>query len=122
MTTRPKRAGEIDGKDYFFLTKSQFEEKIREHALLEYATFAGNYYGTPKEFVDKLRAEGKNVCLEIEPQGGLQIIKMCEQNKDKGERDKEKELRLMYAQMIQGLKLNTLFNNRNFYFWIKNKQ
>ena len=45
-----------------------------------------------------------------------------EQNKDKGERDKEKELRLMYAQMIQGLKLNTLFNNRNFYFWIKNKQ
>ena len=84
MTTRPKRAGEIDGKDYFFLTKSQFEEKIREHALLEYATFAGNYYGTPKEFVDKLRAEGKNVCLEIEPQGGLQIIKMCEQNKDKG--------------------------------------
>lgn len=84
MTTRPKRAGEINGIDYFFLTKSQFEEKIREHALLEYATFSGNYYGTPKEFVDKLRDEGKNVFLEIEPQGGLQIIKMCEQNKDKG--------------------------------------
>jgi guanylate kinase len=84
MTTRPKRAEEINGKAYFFLTKSQFEEKIREHALLEYATLSGNYYRTPKEFVDKLRDEGKNVFLEIEPQGGLQIIKMCEQNKDKG--------------------------------------
>ena len=83
MTTRPKRVGEIDGKDYFFLTKPQFEEKIREHELLEYATFADNYYGTPKRFVDNLRDEGKNVFLEIEPQGGLQIIKMCEKNNDK---------------------------------------
>ena len=83
MTTRPKRVGEIDGKDYFFLTKPQFEEKIREHELLEYATFADNYYGTPKRFVDNLRNKGKNVFLEIEPQGGLQIIKMCEKNNDK---------------------------------------
>lgn len=83
MTTRPKRAGEINGKDYFFLTKPQFEEKIREHELLEYATFADNYYGTPKRFVDNLRNKGKNVFLEIEPQGGLQIIKMCEKNNDK---------------------------------------
>lgn len=84
MTTRPKRVGEINGKDYFFLTKSQFEEKIKEHELLEYAMFADNYYGTPKKFVDKLRDEGKNVFLEIEPQGGLQIIKMCEKNNDNG--------------------------------------
>ena len=83
MTTRPKRVGEIDGKDYFFLTKPQYEEKIREHELLEYATFADNYYGTPKRFVDNLRNKGKNVFLEIEPQGGLQIIKMCEKNNDK---------------------------------------
>lgn len=83
MTTRPKRVGEIEGKDYFFLTKPQFEEKIREHELLEYATFADNYYGTPKRFVDNLRDQGKNVFLEIEPQGGLQIIKMCEKNNDK---------------------------------------
>ena len=84
MTTRPKREGEINGKDYFFLTKSEFEEKIREHELLEYASFADNYYGTPKKFVDKLRDEGKNVFLEIEPQGGLQIIEMCKKNKDDG--------------------------------------
>ena len=83
MTTRPKRVGEIEGKDYFFLTKPQFEEKIREHELLEYATFADNYYGTPKRFVDNLRDQGKNVFLEIEPQGGLHIIKMCEKNNDK---------------------------------------
>lgn len=82
MTTRKKRKGEINGKDYFFVTKRQFEEAIASHELLEYATFADNYYGTPKKFVDSVRTKGKNVFLEIEPKGGLQIIDICKKNKD----------------------------------------
>jgi len=83
MTTRPKRIGEIDGVDYFFVTKHKFEEAIVAHELLEYATYAGNYYGTPKKYVDNIREKGQNVILEIEPKGGLQIINICKQNKDK---------------------------------------
>lgn len=82
MTTRKKRKGEIDGKDYFFVTKRQFEDAIISHKLLEYATFADNYYGTPKKFVDAVRAKGKNIFLEIEPKGGLQVIDICKKNKD----------------------------------------
>ncbi len=82
MTTRPKRPNEIDGKDYFFLTKAQFEQAIKDNKLLEYATYANNYYGTPIDYVNKLRSEGKNVLLEIEPQGGLQIIDYCKKQSD----------------------------------------
>ncbi len=83
MTTRPKRMGEIDGIDYFFVTKQKFEEAIVAHELLEYATYAGNYYGTPKKYIDSIREKGQNVILEIEPKGGLQIMNICKQNKDK---------------------------------------
>lgn len=77
MTTRAPRAGEQDGVDYFFVTKEQFEESIQKGELLEYAEFVGNYYGTPLNYVEKLRNEGRNVLLEIEVQGMLQVKEKC---------------------------------------------
>jgi guanylate kinase len=72
-TTRDPRPGEVDGKDYFFVTKERFEEMIQADALVEYAQYVENYYGTPKQYVlDQLDA-GKNVILEIEIQGALKI-------------------------------------------------
>ncbi|WP_414840105.1 guanylate kinase [Carnobacterium sp. TMP28] len=73
MTTRKKRLGEIDGMDYFFRTKEQFEELIKKDGLLEYAEYVGNYYGTPLEYVNQTLASGKDVFLEIEVQGALQV-------------------------------------------------
>ncbi len=78
-TTRGKRQGEEDGREYFFKTKEQFEDMIRNHELLEYASFNQNYYGTPKAYVDQLLSEGKDVILEIEVQGALQIKKIFPQ-------------------------------------------
>ncbi len=75
-TTRAPRAGEIDGREYFFKTREEFDSMIENHMLLEYATFNGNSYGTPKEYVDKLIEEGKDVLLEIECNGALQVKKM----------------------------------------------
>lgn len=75
-TTRKPRNGEIDGVNYFFITKEDFEEMIRKEELLEYANVYGNYYGTPKKFVlDKLD-EGKDVLLEIDIQGALSVKKI----------------------------------------------
>lgn len=72
-TSRDRRANEIEGKHYFFVTKEKFEEMIKNGDLLEYANYVGNFYGTPKKFVlDKLSG-GKNVILEIEMQGALKI-------------------------------------------------
>ena len=68
-TTRGKREGEEDGREYFFKTREEFEDMIRNHDLLEYASFNQNYYGTPKQYVQKLINEGKDVILEIEVQG-----------------------------------------------------
>ena len=82
MTTRKPSNGEVEGVDYFFRTKEQFEEAIKNGELLEYATFANNYYGTPISFVEKLRNEGKNVLLEIEPKGGLQVMGIAKRNHD----------------------------------------
>lgn len=76
-TTRQPRVGEEDGKHYFFITREQFEEKIKSFGLIEWAEYVGNYYGTPREYVENKLAEGKNVILEIEMQGGLQIKKQC---------------------------------------------
>lgn len=74
-TTRKPRNGEIDGVNYFFITKEDFEEMIRKEEFLEYANVYGNYYGTPKKFVlDKLN-EGKDVLLEIDIQGALSVKK-----------------------------------------------
>ena len=77
MTTRKPRAGEVDGKDYFFSTREDFEKAIKEGGLLEWAEFVGNYYGTPLKEVNRLRDEGKNVLLEIEVQGAIQVQEKC---------------------------------------------
>lgn len=74
-TTRQPRVGEIDGKNYFFKTVAEFKEMISQEQLLEYAEVYGNYYGTPRKFVmDQLDA-GKDVLLEIDIQGALQVKK-----------------------------------------------
>lgn len=74
-TTRNPRPGETDGKEYFFKTKEEFEEMIKNNRLLEHAQYVGNYYGTPKDYVEKMREEGKDVILEIEIQGALKVKK-----------------------------------------------
>ena len=74
-TTRAPRPGEEDGREYFFLTKDVFEEKIAEDGLIEYACYCDNYYGTPRDYVEKQLAAGKDVILEIEIQGALKIRK-----------------------------------------------
>ena len=74
MTTRTPRQGEIEGEDYFFVSVEEFKKAIKENKLLEHAVFVNNYYGTPKEYVEKLRNEGKNVILEIETQGARNVI------------------------------------------------
>ena len=73
MTTREPRPGEVDGKDYFFVTKERFEEAISNGELIEYANYVGNYYGTPRKYVDERIEEGKDVILEIEMQGAIQV-------------------------------------------------
>ena len=74
-TTRQPRPGEEDGREYFFLQKEQFEEKIKNGGLIEYACYCDNYYGTPREYVEKQLSNSKNVILEIEIQGALKIKK-----------------------------------------------
>lgn len=73
MTTRQPREGERDGIEYFFSTKEAFEQIIKEGGLIEYACYCGNYYGTPKAYVEEQLEKGKDVILEIEIQGALQI-------------------------------------------------
>jgi guanylate kinase len=75
ITTRAPRQGEVHGKEYFFLSTDEFETKIQKKELLEYAKYVNNYYGTPKEYVESQLSQGKNVILEIETQGALQIKK-----------------------------------------------
>ena len=77
MTTRRPRPGEIDGKDYFFVSNERFEEAIKNGELLEYATFVEHSYGTPKNYVDELINEGKNVLLEIDTSGACQVMEKC---------------------------------------------
>jgi guanylate kinase len=72
-TTRLPREGETNGVDYFFKTREEFEEMIRQDQLLEYAEFVGNYYGTPVEYVRETLDAGKDVFLEIEVQGASQV-------------------------------------------------
>ena len=73
MTTRAPRNGETEGKEYYFVTKEQFEEAIKEGNMLEHAKFVNNYYGTPKDKVIEQLNSGKEVVLEIEVQGALQV-------------------------------------------------
>lgn len=72
-TTRSPRPGEVDGKHYFFLTKEKFLSLVSEDSFLEHAEYVGNCYGTLRSFVEEKLDEGKNVILEIEVQGALQI-------------------------------------------------
>ena len=76
VTTRAPREGELDGRDYFFKTVAQVKDMIFRGELLEYAQVYGNYYGTPKPYVMNLLNEGKDVLLEIDIQGALQIKKV----------------------------------------------
>ena len=72
-TTRLPRTGETDGVDYFFKTREEFEQMIQNKQLLEYAEYVGNYYGTPLEYVENTLATGKDVFLEIDVQGAIQV-------------------------------------------------
>ena len=74
-TTRGPRDGEVDGKDYFFISRQEFERRVKNNEFLEHAEFAGNCYGTPRAYVEKLLDSGMNVVLEIDVQGALQVMK-----------------------------------------------
>ena len=73
MTTREPRPGEQEGVDYFFTDRAHFEETIARDGLVEYAQYCGNYYGTPRAYVEEQLSAGRNVILEIEMQGALKI-------------------------------------------------
>ena len=72
-TTRAPREGEMDGREYFFKTREEFEKMIAKDELIEYAKYVNNYYGTPKAYVEEKLKDGKDVILEIEIQGALKI-------------------------------------------------
>lgn len=72
-TTRAPREGEVDGEDYIFMQRDEFEAKVADQGFLEHAEVHGNYYGTPRDQVDAARAEGLDVLLEIDVQGGRQV-------------------------------------------------
>lgn len=73
MTTRKPRPGEMHGREYFFVSKEEFEQKIEDGGLIEYAVYVENYYGTPRSYVEEQMAAGRNVVLEIEIQGALKV-------------------------------------------------
>jgi guanylate kinase len=73
MTTRPPRPGEMDGREYYFVSRERFEETIADGGLIEYAVYADNYYGTPTAYVEREQNTGKDVVLEIETQGALKV-------------------------------------------------
>lgn len=73
MTTRKPRPGEVEGVDYFFVSREQFKKNIEDGKFLEWAEFVGEYYGTPLDYIEKQLAAGKEVIIEIEVQGALQV-------------------------------------------------
>jgi guanylate kinase len=76
-TTRPRRKGEVDGRDYHFLTRKQFDERIRAGEFLEWAEYAGYLYGTPRHAVMAELAGGRDVILEIELEGAREVLEQC---------------------------------------------
>ena len=74
VTTRPPRPGEVDGKDYFFISSEQFERMVENNELLEHASYVQNSYGTPRSFVEDRLEKGFNVILDIEVQGARQVF------------------------------------------------
>ncbi|MFT9004402.1 MAG: guanylate kinase [Liquorilactobacillus hordei] len=77
MTTRLMRKGEVDGKDYYFVSKAEFENEIQNGGMLEYAQYVDNYYGTPLKYVNEMLDQGKDVFLEIEVNGAMQVREKC---------------------------------------------
>ena len=75
MTTRNIRPGEVNGREYYFVSRDEFEKNVEKDNLLEWAEYVGNYYGTPKDKVEQMRNEGKNVLLEIDVKGAENIFK-----------------------------------------------
>ncbi|MFA5423024.1 MAG: guanylate kinase [Phycisphaerae bacterium] len=73
LTTRPKSESEVNGQDYYFVTREEFEKKINAGELLEYAEVFGNFYGTPKDKVEQDLSQGKTVILEIDVQGARKV-------------------------------------------------
>ncbi|CAH0417096.1 guanylate kinase [Periweissella fabaria] len=73
MTTRQPREGEVNGEDYYFVTKAEFEAEIANGGMLEYAQYVDNYYGTPLKYINQTLDEGYDVFLEIEVQGAMQV-------------------------------------------------
>ncbi|KRM79690.1 gmk protein [Lapidilactobacillus dextrinicus DSM 20335] len=73
MTTRKPRPGEVDGVDYYFVSKAEFEEEIANGGMLEYAQYVDNYYGTPLKYVNQTLESGQDVLLEIEVNGAMQV-------------------------------------------------
>ncbi len=73
-TTRSPREGEVDGVNYYFISKDEFTERIGEGKFLEYAEYCGNFYGTPMDKVNEMLEKGKNVILEIEVQGAVKVM------------------------------------------------
>ncbi len=73
MTTRQRREGEENGREYYFISREEFEDRIRRGLFLEYANYVGNYYGTPLDYVEERLNAGSSVILEIEVQGARQI-------------------------------------------------
>lgn len=76
-TTRAPRPGEIDGKDYYFISVEEFKRRIAAGEMLEYTEYCGNYYGTPKKEAERVLAEGRNLLLEIEVEGAMNIKRLC---------------------------------------------
>lgn len=76
MTTRKPREGEVDGKDYYFVSREDFEQRIKDGKFLEYTEFVGNYYGTPLDKVEEALDAGKEMVLEIEVEGAKQVRKV----------------------------------------------
>lgn len=76
-TTRAPREGEQDGVNYHFITKEEFEQRIAQGGMLEYAQYCGNYYGTPKKEVEQMRDAGRDVILEIEVEGAMKVRVLC---------------------------------------------
>ncbi|MBR0194474.1 MAG: guanylate kinase [Bacilli bacterium] len=74
MTTRGMRPGEINGREYYFVSREEFDQNIKNDNLLEWAEFVGNRYGTPRDKVEQMRNDGKNVMLEIEVNGTAQVL------------------------------------------------
>ncbi len=73
FTTRPMRRGEVEGRDYYFITQDRFQELLASDGILEYTYFNGNYYGTPKDEIDRLLADGKNPILDITYDGAFHV-------------------------------------------------